>query len=63
VDEETLGVYGLGGPAAPDRRVIDGPVDARAVAPTIAELLGVEERLDMDFEASSLLSGVRSASD
>ena len=63
VDEETLGVYGLGGPAAPDRRTIDGPVDARAAAPTIAALLGVEERLDMDFEAAPLLSGVRSASD
>ncbi|QCC46837.1 alkaline phosphatase family protein [Halobellus limi] len=62
VDEETLGVYGLGGPAAPDRGTLDGPVDARAVAPTIAELLGVEERLDMDFEAASLLSGTHSAS-
>ena len=63
VDEETRGVYGIGGPAAPETLSPDGPVDARAVAPTIATLLGVEERLEMDFEAASLLSGVRSTSD
>jgi len=54
VDDATLGVYGLGGPAAPDESVVDGEVDARAVAPTLADLLDVED-LDADFEVPSLL--------
>ncbi|WP_435176822.1 alkaline phosphatase family protein [Halorussus sp. AFM4] len=55
VDDETPAVYGLGGPAAPDV-ALDGPVDARAVAPTIADLLGVADDVEMDFEAPSLLA-------
>jgi len=54
VDDETLGVYGLGGPAAPDAPLGGDPVDARAVAPTLADLLGVDD-LDADFEVPSLL--------
>ncbi|WP_309221736.1 alkaline phosphatase family protein [Halorussus sp. MSC15.2] len=54
VDEGTLAFYGLSGPAAPDLG-LDGPVDARAVAPTVADLLGIEDELDAAFEASSLL--------
>ena len=53
VDEEVLGRYGLGGPAAPDPTLDD--VDARAVAPTIADLLGITEPLSMEFERSSSL--------
>jgi hypothetical protein len=53
VDDETPGVYGLGGPAAPDAPLGDDPVDARAVAPTLADLLGVAD-LDAAFEAPSL---------
>jgi predicted AlkP superfamily pyrophosphatase or phosphodiesterase len=41
VDEETLPVFGLGGPAAPTLPDA-GPVDARAVAPTLADLLGLD---------------------
>lgn len=46
--------YGLAGPAAPDLELPDS-VDARAVAPTIADLLGIADDLDMEFEAPSLL--------
>ena len=46
--------YGLGGPAAPDIDLPDS-VDARAVAPTIADLLGIADDLDMAFEEPSLL--------
>ena len=56
VDEETLGIYGLGGPAAPDRGLASATVDARSVAPTLADLLGIDEDLDMDFEVTSLLN-------
>ena len=54
VDDETLGVYGFGGPAAPERKLPNDPVDARSVAPTIADLLGIEGDLDMAFERPSL---------
>jgi len=53
VDDETLGIWGVGGPAAPDE-ALPGEVDARQVAPTIADLLGIEDDLGMDFEASSV---------
>jgi predicted AlkP superfamily pyrophosphatase or phosphodiesterase len=53
VDDETLGICGFGGPAAPEVE-LPSEVDARQVAPTIADLLGVEDRLEMDFEESSL---------
>ena len=45
VDESAFGVFGLGGPAVP---AVDLPaaVDARAVAPTVAALLGVESAVD-----------------
>ncbi len=47
VDESTFGVFGWGGPAAP---AVDLPeaVDARAVTPTVAGLLGVESSLDAE---------------
>jgi predicted AlkP superfamily pyrophosphatase or phosphodiesterase len=53
VDEGTFPAFGVGGPAAPS--LPDGPVDARAVAPTLADLLGVEAVVDA--EADSLLVG------
>ncbi|RBI63449.1 alkaline phosphatase family protein [halophilic archaeon] len=46
VDGETLPAYGLGGPAAPD--VDADEVDARRVAPTVADLLGVPEAVEGD---------------
>lgn len=59
VDNNALGFYGLGGPAAPDlNNLIDkdgDTIDARAVAPTIADLLGIIDSLSMSFERSSLL--------
>lgn len=54
VDEDAFGFYGLGGPAAPDGP-LDGAVDARAVAPTVADLLGIADEVTMSFEYSSLL--------
>ena len=54
VDEEGFGFYGLGGPAAPGV-ALDGAVDARAVAPTVADLLGITDELSMAFERPSLL--------
>jgi predicted AlkP superfamily pyrophosphatase or phosphodiesterase len=54
-DEAGFGFYGLGGPAAPTVALDDGPVDAREVAPTVADLLGVDDVLDSGFERSSLL--------
>ena len=54
VDDEALGVYGVGGPAAPEQQLSSDPVDARRVAPTVADLLGIESELDMEFERSSL---------
>lgn len=54
VDEAAYGCYGLAGPAAPS---IDPSetVDALEVAPTIADLLGIEADLSIPFEAESLL--------
>lgn len=56
VDDETLGIYGLGGPAAPNQQLPNRTVDARSVAPTLADLLDIDGDLDMDFEMTSLLS-------
>jgi len=55
VDSETFGFYGYGGPATPDDLLEVDPVDARAVAPTIAELLGIADSVASDFEGPSLL--------
>jgi predicted AlkP superfamily pyrophosphatase or phosphodiesterase len=65
VDEAAYGCFGLGGPAAPDGVFDDadaidpgtGAVDARAVAPTVAALLGVTDAVSasMTFERPSLL--------
>jgi predicted AlkP superfamily pyrophosphatase or phosphodiesterase len=54
VDDETPGICAFGGPAAPSE-ALPGEVDARQVAPTIANLLGIDDDLDMDFEAPSLV--------
>jgi predicted AlkP superfamily pyrophosphatase or phosphodiesterase len=51
VDEETLPALGFGGPAAPP--VPGETVDARALAPTLADLLGAD--VSMPSEASSLV--------
>ena len=52
VDDPGRGCYGLGGPAAPETE-LPAEVDARAVAPTLAALLGVEDDLGMNFEVGS----------
>ena len=54
VDESAYGCYGIGGPAAPDIDLED-PVDATAVAPTIADVLEVSGDLEMTFDGSSLV--------
>lgn len=54
VDEEGFGFYGLGGPAAP-AVTLDGAVDARTVAPTVADLLGISGVLSLPFELPSLM--------
>jgi predicted AlkP superfamily pyrophosphatase or phosphodiesterase len=54
VDPETTPLFGVGGPAAPDLTV-DGVVDARRVAPTVLDLLGVHEAVATSFERPSLL--------
>ena len=46
------GVYGVGGPAAPEGTL--DSVDARAVAPTIAESLGVAGDISLSFEVPAL---------
>ncbi|MDF9746763.1 alkaline phosphatase family protein [Natrinema salsiterrestre] len=56
VDESAFGCFGLGGPAAPALEG-DEPVDAIDVAPTIADLLGLEGELSMPFEGTSLRRG------
>lgn len=60
VDDGAVAIYGLGGPAAPDRRIAE-PVDARAVAPTIFDLLGVEPTVECAFEVPSVLTRATSA--
>lgn len=54
-DQETFAYFGLGGPAAPECALAD-VVDARAVAPTVADLLGIPEVLDGSAERPSLLA-------
>lgn len=54
VDDETLGVYGLGGPAAPETTT-DDIIDARAVAPTITELLGITGSIATSFSHTPLI--------
>ncbi|SDJ67630.1 Predicted pyrophosphatase or phosphodiesterase, AlkP superfamily [Halovenus aranensis] len=46
------GVYGVGGPAAPEGDL--DSVDARAVAPTVAASLGVADDISLSFEVSAL---------
>ncbi len=53
VDDDSLPLLGLGGPAAPALR--DDEVAAEAVAPTIADLLGVRDKLDLTFDAHSAI--------
>jgi predicted AlkP superfamily pyrophosphatase or phosphodiesterase len=63
VDPAGFGFYGLGGPAVPGGAsdVLDGAeaVDARSVAPTVADLLGIADDLSMAFERPSLLASER----
>jgi predicted AlkP superfamily pyrophosphatase or phosphodiesterase len=56
VDEAGYGFYGLGGPAAPTIDLEGTDVEARHVAPTVADLLGVVDDVGLPFERSSLLS-------
>jgi predicted AlkP superfamily pyrophosphatase or phosphodiesterase len=55
VDEAGFGFYGLGGPATPTASLDRDVVDARAVAPTVADLLGVADDVGISFERPSLL--------
>ena len=55
VDEEAFGVYGLGGPAAPDDPIDDDAVDAPSVAPTITALLGITDQVATSSDSPSLL--------
>ena len=54
VDDDALPLFGLGGPAAPDAS-LPPEVDARSVAPTIADLLGIGDEVDLAFERESEL--------
>jgi hypothetical protein len=55
-DPEVAPVFGIGGPAAPDLGLAArGPVDARAVAPTVLDLLGVLDEVEAPFDEPSLL--------
>jgi predicted AlkP superfamily pyrophosphatase or phosphodiesterase len=56
VDDESLAFYGLAGPAAPVDHSLDGPVDARAVAPTLAARLGLADVPGLEFEHPPLFS-------
>ncbi|RDI69516.1 alkaline phosphatase family protein [Halopelagius longus] len=55
VDPSAGGLYALGGPSAPEL-VLNDEVDARAVAPTVADLLGTLDEVEMAFEEPSLLT-------
>lgn len=55
VDPEAYGFFGLGGPAAPDVTGGDEEIDARSVAPTVADLLGVTDAISLSFESPSVL--------
>ncbi|WP_345781956.1 nucleotide pyrophosphatase/phosphodiesterase family protein [Natrinema gelatinilyticum] len=52
VDESAFGIFGLGGPAAPELEG-DEPVDATDVTPTILDLHGLKGTLSMKLEGSS----------
>jgi predicted AlkP superfamily pyrophosphatase or phosphodiesterase len=53
IDDDALAFLGLGGPAAP---ALDGDeVAAEAIAPTIADLLGIREHLGVTFDAHSAI--------
>jgi predicted AlkP superfamily pyrophosphatase or phosphodiesterase len=58
-DDGALGVCAFGGPAAPDSLAVPDRVDATAVAPTVADLLGVHDAVGDAFEGSSLLADAR----
>lgn len=51
---DACGVYGLGGPMAPEIPTTDS-VDARTVAPTITELLGITDSIPTSFSHGSLI--------
>jgi predicted AlkP superfamily pyrophosphatase or phosphodiesterase len=55
VDEEAYGIYGLGGPAAPELALNTNTVNARDVAPTITDLLGINDSISLSFDRPSLL--------
>ncbi|SFR68613.1 alkaline phosphatase family protein [Halogeometricum limi] len=55
VDEETMPFFGIGGPAAPSLS-LDGDIDMRQVAPTVLDLLGVHDEVEMPFEGASILA-------
>jgi predicted AlkP superfamily pyrophosphatase or phosphodiesterase len=61
VDPETAPLFGVGGPAAPDGQLTD-PVDARQVAPTVLDLLGVRGAVGRAFEAESPLAALHDRS-
>lgn len=48
------GIFGLGGPDAPEVNLPD-VVDARAVAPTVADILRIEDDVELAFEDVSVL--------
>ncbi|NHN49406.1 alkaline phosphatase family protein [Halostella sp. JP-L12] len=54
VDKDTLPLFGLGGPAAPDASLPE-TVDVRSVAPTVADLLGIGDDVGGGFERESVL--------
>ncbi|WP_135305199.1 alkaline phosphatase family protein [Haloarcula amylovorans] len=59
VDDDSVPLYGLGGPAAPEIKVTE-PVDARAVAPTVFELLGIDLSSTLTFDVPGLVSPSKS---
>ncbi|RAW46499.1 alkaline phosphatase family protein [Halorubrum sp. 48-1-W] len=54
VDPKTFPLFGVGGPAAPT--LPEGPIDARSVSPTLADLLGVTTDALSHAEDASVLS-------
>jgi predicted AlkP superfamily pyrophosphatase or phosphodiesterase len=53
--DDALATFALGGPAAPTAALPE-TIDAQVVAPTIADLMGIREDLDLDFEKRSALT-------
>ncbi|GGN87874.1 alkaline phosphatase family protein [Haloarcula pellucida] len=62
VDPETMGLFALGGPAAQTASVGD-PVDARAVAPSLADLLGTSVDLPPRASGRSVFDDEREPSE